>query len=67
AGSGGLARAAADRHDDYSGPLLWVLPLVGAAAAAAPLAFVLRPWRRRSGQPGQPGRPVPADPAGGGD
>ncbi|KQC36330.1 hypothetical protein UK82_21780 [Frankia sp. ACN1ag] len=73
AGSG--APTAADRRDDdYSGPLLWVLPLVGAAGAAAPLAFVLRPWRRRSGRSGRSGwsapdsaspdpRPAPADPA----
>ncbi|WP_231861202.1 MULTISPECIES: hypothetical protein [Frankia] len=72
AGSVTPAPAAAEgRDDDYSGPLLWVLPLVGAAGAAAPLAFVFRPWRRRSRRSGPSGPPgwsspldlAPLDPA----
>ncbi|WP_248837238.1 hypothetical protein [Frankia sp. AgKG'84/4] len=41
--------ASADRS--YSGPLLWALPLAGAAVTAAALAAVLRPWRRRQARP----------------
>ncbi|MCK9894064.1 hypothetical protein [Frankia sp. AgB32] len=41
---------AADRS--YSGPLLWVLPLAGAAVTAGALAAVLRPWRRRQARSG---------------
>lgn len=52
--SGSAARAVAgaaseSKQKPYSGPLLWVLPLVGAAAAAGLLAAVTRPWRRRPG------------------
>ncbi|SNQ46760.1 conserved hypothetical protein [Frankia canadensis] len=59
AGGGIQGRDDADGGDDaYSGPLLWLLPLIGAAGAAALLAAVLRPWRRRGGL-GQ-GGPGPA-------
>ncbi|MCM3885871.1 hypothetical protein ND747_19780, partial [Frankia sp. R82] len=43
------AQAGRDDTDTYSGPLLWILPLVGATAALGLLAAVLRPWRRRPG------------------
>ncbi|MCL9762345.1 hypothetical protein [Frankia sp. AiPa1] len=45
AGTSGVNGASADGND-YSGPLLWALPLAGAAGATALLAAVLRPWRR---------------------
>ena len=54
AGSGVSAAGhspAADGDDEYSGPLLWVLPLAGAAATAGLLAAVFRPWRRRGRPP----------------
>ncbi len=51
----GAARGASP-DGSYSGPLLWALPLAGAAVAAAALAAVLRPWRRERARPaGGPG------------
>lgn len=65
-----VAASGDDATEEYSGPLLWLLPLVGAALAALLLGALLRPWRRRSG-PG-PGwsaveRPTMADTSAGGD
>ncbi|WP_261565795.1 hypothetical protein [Frankia gtarii] len=68
-GSGAPAAASArsENDEDYSGPLLLVLPLVGAAAAAVLLALVLRPWRRRAVRSAPNPVSVSADPPGRGD